>query len=699
MITNNNNTRYSKSIINCNWADLSANSFTVRTIPARLRGGQLPISFTNLEPNATYRWMIKNQVQDADNNGIDFATFVLSPAQTTQSIAPALVRTAYGRTLDLDANNKYIFVLQKQGEGSEYRFDFQIFDDGVHEDGGSLIRQFSSSQFTLSGNDIDSNTNKVLDQQSLELGNITVFSNLRIPTNLAVKTLVDGLIATSSSLALKIASNLSDLANFTTARTNLNVYSIPQVDTALGLKQNLLTFTPENLANKNINNGYAGLDAGGKINPSQIPSIALGETFVVASQVAMLALTAQIGDVAIRTDLSNTFILTINDPTILANWQVILTPTDLVQSVYGRNGVVTAQSGDYNTSLVPENTNLYFTEGRVRSAVLTGLSTTNNIPIIASNTALVALGNLQAQITANIANTASLDAQNVKITGNQTIAGTKTFSAPVVGVNPTANNHLVTRSSLDPSNLVYNQLETVRSRFITAGLVWDDLKFYYLRNLYFRILAITQVLPDILLLPLMSADLTAPGSTRLINLGTLASVINIADSTVGGMINQAEGVFDTSALSGTERITTDIPNYTNNFTLFSKTQKFNTANQFLWSSGNVSNSVRFFFGNFTKIIYDIQGVATVVTSTPVYTTTAQNLVAVGQAGGQAFSQIINPTTNARDQLANATLATNNSNIILLSHGAVSHYRGRTRVIGSFNRLLTTFELSMLNDIF
>lgn len=46
--------------------------------------------------------------------------------------------------------------------------------------------------------------------------------------------------------------------------------------------------------------------------------------------------------------------------------------TDQVLSVFGRTGAVTAQSGDYDTSLVTENTNLYFTEARVRASVLTG---------------------------------------------------------------------------------------------------------------------------------------------------------------------------------------------------------------------------------------------------------------------------------------------------------------------------------------
>lgn len=67
--------------------------------------------------------------------------------------------------------------------------------------------------------------------------------------------------------------------------------------------------------------GIAALDSTGKVPAAQIPSIAISETFTVASQAAMLALTAQQGDVAIRTDQSNKpYILGASDPTVLANW-------------------------------------------------------------------------------------------------------------------------------------------------------------------------------------------------------------------------------------------------------------------------------------------------------------------------------------------------------------------------------------------
>ena len=99
-------------------------------------------------------------------------------------------------------------------------------------------------------------------------------------------------------------------------------------------------------ANKNQANGYAGLDASSKISSAQLPAIAITDTFVVASQVAMLALTAEKGDVAVRTDLNKSFILVDSPASTLANWQELLTPTDAVTSVNGKTGVVSLVASD-----------------------------------------------------------------------------------------------------------------------------------------------------------------------------------------------------------------------------------------------------------------------------------------------------------------------------------------------------------------
>jgi hypothetical protein len=114
---------------------------------------------------------------------------------------------------------------------------------------------------------------------------------------------------------------------------------------------------------KNQVNGVAGLDASGLLSTSVLPPLSITSVTVVASQAAMLALTAQQGDVAIRSDINKSFILSTNSPSTLADWKELLTPTDTVSSVDGRTGTVTlsdlyapyslvANTGDTTTNFV-----------------------------------------------------------------------------------------------------------------------------------------------------------------------------------------------------------------------------------------------------------------------------------------------------------------------------------------------------------
>ncbi len=103
---------------------------------------------------------------------------------------------------------------------------------------------------------------------------------------------------------------------------------------------------------KGAANGYAELDAGGKVPSAQLPAIAITDVWVVADETAQLALTAEEGDVAVRSDLNKSFIHNGGVAGTMADWQELLTPTDAVLSVFGRTGAVSAVSGDYNGSQI-----------------------------------------------------------------------------------------------------------------------------------------------------------------------------------------------------------------------------------------------------------------------------------------------------------------------------------------------------------
>lgn len=114
------------------------------------------------------------------------------------------------------------------------------------------------------------------------------------------------------------------------------------------------------------------LDANGKLSTAVLPALAITDTFVVASQAAMLALSsANVGDIAVRTDQSKSYILAVEGYSTLANWQELLTPTDSVSSVNSKTGAVTLTTDDIGEG----STNKYYTDARVQAKVETMAST------------------------------------------------------------------------------------------------------------------------------------------------------------------------------------------------------------------------------------------------------------------------------------------------------------------------------------
>ena len=100
------------------------------------------------------------------------------------------------------------------------------------------------------------------------------------------------------------------------------------------------------------------LGADGKLNDVLIPKIAISETSVVNSETLMLALTAETGDIAIRTDVNKSFILKNPPASTLANWQELITPMSPVQSVAGKTGTVVLDKGDVGLSDVDNTSDI-----------------------------------------------------------------------------------------------------------------------------------------------------------------------------------------------------------------------------------------------------------------------------------------------------------------------------------------------------
>lgn len=127
---------------------------------------------------------------------------------------------------------------------------------------------------------------------------------------------------------------------------------------------------------------FATLDENGKIPVSQIPSIALTEPFVVSSQAEMLALDAQVGDIAKRTDLGYSFCLAASPASSLSNWIQL---TDDVLSQLGQSsgaGMIGAldESGSSSTVQLELNKRPTLTKlAQATSAAMIGTSSGGNV--------------------------------------------------------------------------------------------------------------------------------------------------------------------------------------------------------------------------------------------------------------------------------------------------------------------------------
>lgn len=222
-----------------------------------------------------------------------------------------------------------------------------------------------------------------------------------------------------------------DASNIATA-TNRKI-TMPDADVNLGLVNSAIQSSEKGAAN-----GVATLSALGKIPSSQIPAIAITDTFVVNSEAAMLALSmAENGDVAIRTDLNKSFILSglyFN----LSDWKELLTPTDAVQSVNGQTGTVVLNSDNISEG----STNLYYTSARFDSAFATK-STTNltegtNLYFTTARAKSAAVADAIVDGVTDVAPSQNAVFDALALKANQSDAG-KSFDAGVAGESFAAN--------------------------------------------------------------------------------------------------------------------------------------------------------------------------------------------------------------------------------------------------------------------
>lgn len=130
-----------------------------------------------------------------------------------------------------------------------------------------------------------------------------------------------------------------------------------------------------NSSEKGSANGVATLDSEGKLPVSQLPALAVKDTYTVSSQAAMLALTAERGDIAIRTDTGRTYVLSSDSPSVLNDWKELIanSGSPSVTSVAGRTGAVTLTKSDVGLTNVDNTSDANKPVSTATQAVIDGI--------------------------------------------------------------------------------------------------------------------------------------------------------------------------------------------------------------------------------------------------------------------------------------------------------------------------------------
>ena len=150
---------------------------------------------------------------------------------------------------------------------------------------------------------------------------------------------------------------------------------------------------------KNAANGYAGLDAGGKLPTSLLPALAISEYLgAAANQAARLALTGEKGDWCSQTDTGKVYVITGDTPSDNTHWTALTYPVTPGITLNG-------------THIAPGDT-----------ATVTAAT---------PNTLTIGTGLTGTSFNGSAAVTVAIDASVVTLTGTQTLTN-KTLTAPVI---------------------------------------------------------------------------------------------------------------------------------------------------------------------------------------------------------------------------------------------------------------------------
>ncbi len=211
----------------------------------------------------------------------------------------------------------------------------------------------------------------------------------------------------------------------------------------------------EQTSNKNVANGYAGLDANSKIDVSQLPAITINNVFTVTDESELPGLSAVQGDMAIVTGSSTNYIRNAGTSGTISDWTELASPNVEVTSVNGKTGAVTigitdiatlqttldekANSADLATvatsgsfadlSNVPANIDTDGTNDVLKSDIINDLTTGGTDKVLSAEQGKILKTSVDANATAIADNTSDITTNASNIASNTTNIALKENSA------------------------------------------------------------------------------------------------------------------------------------------------------------------------------------------------------------------------------------------------------------------------------
>lgn len=229
---------------------------------------------------------------------------------------------------------------------------------GIKSSSGTGKVTVDSSTGTASVNNVAS-ADRLSSSRTISLsGDVTGSGSFNGSSNLAITTALAGQAFTAGTYT-KVTVNAKGIV---TGVANLSASDMPS-GISVGKISGLGSVATKNTGTASGNVPVLGSD--GKLDTAVLPALAITNTFTASSRADMLKLTAQTGDVCVISTGGDkgSYILTKDDPTQSANWQLLTPPADAVTSVNGKTGVVTL-----TTANISEGSNLYWTQARFDAA-------------------------------------------------------------------------------------------------------------------------------------------------------------------------------------------------------------------------------------------------------------------------------------------------------------------------------------------